>query len=111
MYSIWDDHDFGTNDCIPGPEIEVPTWKRSVWEIYKQNWVNPSYGGGSEQPGCWYDFHIGDVHFLMLDGRYYRDLKGGVNAVQFKRPGCENTQGVISYLQGNRIACSFHCGY
>ncbi|MGC6551230.1 MAG: alkaline phosphatase D family protein [Rubripirellula sp.] len=77
MYSIWDDHDFGTNDCIPGPEIEVPTWKRSVWEIYKQNWVNPSYGGGSEQPGCWYDFHIGDVHFLMLDGRYYRDLKGG----------------------------------
>ena len=77
MYSIWDDHDFGLNDCIPGPEINKPAWKRRVWEIYKQNWVNPSYGGGSKQPGCWYDFKLGDVHFMMLDGRYYRDLKGG----------------------------------
>jgi alkaline phosphatase D len=77
VFSIWDDHDFGTNDCIPGPEIEKPAWKRQVWEIYQQNWANPSYGGGVKQPGCWYDFHIGDVHFIMLDGRYYRDLKGG----------------------------------
>lgn len=77
IYSIWDDHDFGTNDCVPGPDIEFPVWKRPVWEIFKQNWVNPGYGGGSAQPGCWYDFHVGDVHFIMLDGRYYRDLKGG----------------------------------
>lgn len=77
MYSIWDDHDFGTNDCIPGPQIDKPAWKREVWEIFRQNWVNPAYGGGESQPGCWYDFHIGDVHFVMLDGRYYRDLKGG----------------------------------
>lgn len=77
IYSIWDDHDFGVNDCVPGPEIEKPAWKRKVWEIYKQNWVNPGYGGGEKQPGCWYDFMIGDVHFIMLDGRYYRDLKGG----------------------------------
>ncbi|MCG8653576.1 MAG: alkaline phosphatase D family protein, partial [Pirellulales bacterium] len=77
MFSIWDDHDFGTNDCVPGPEIESPPWKRQVWNIFRQNWVNPGYGGGEEQPGCWYDFFIGDVHFIMLDGRYYRDLKGG----------------------------------
>ena len=77
IYSIWDDHDFGTNDCVPGPAIEKPAWKRKVWEIYRQNWVNPSYGSGEKQPGCWYDFMIGDVHFIMLDGRYYRDLKGG----------------------------------
>jgi alkaline phosphatase D len=77
IYSIWDDHDFGVNDCVPGPEIEKPAWKRKVWELYQQNWVNPSYGGGEKQPGCWYDFMIGDVHFIMLDGRYYRDLKGG----------------------------------
>ena len=76
-FSIYDDHDFGKNDCVPGPEIEVPKWKRSVWNVFRQNWVNPSYGGGEKQPGCWYDFHIGDVHFIMLDGRYYRDLKGG----------------------------------
>ena len=76
-YSIWDDHDFATNDCVPGPEVDRPAWKRPVWEIFKQNWVNPAYGGGDEQPGCWFDFHIGDVHFILLDGRYYRDRKGG----------------------------------
>ncbi len=77
IFSIWDDHDFGTNDCVPGPDIEKPAWKREVWNIFRQNWVNPAYGAGQSQPGCWYDFHIGDVHFIMLDGRYYRDLKGG----------------------------------
>ncbi|MEX0320847.1 MAG: alkaline phosphatase [Puniceicoccaceae bacterium] len=75
--TIYDDHDFGMNDCIPGPEINVPYWKPDVWEVFSQNWANPSYGGGENQPGCWYDFYIGDVHFIMLDCRYYRDLDGG----------------------------------
>ena len=48
-----------------------------MWNIFRQNWVNPAYGGGDEQPGCWFDFHIGDVHFILLDGRYYRDRKAG----------------------------------
>ena len=77
VYTIYDDHDFGLNDCNPGPHIERPPWKRKTWEIFKQNWVNPYYGGGTKQPGCWYDFYIGDVHFIMLDCRYYRHLKGG----------------------------------
>ncbi len=76
MYSIYDDHDFGTNDCVPGSEIETPSWKRDVWNRFKQNWANPAYGGGEKQPGCWYDFMMGDVHFIMLDGRYYRSRKG-----------------------------------
>lgn len=71
-YTIWDDHDFATNDSWGGPAIEDPKWKRPVWKIFAQNWANPGYGGGEKQPGCWYDFHIGDVHFIMLDGRYYR---------------------------------------
>ncbi len=77
VYSIYDDHDFGDNDCVPGPQIEKPAWKRKVWNTFRQNWANPGYGGGDAQPGCWYDFVIGDVQFFMLDGRYYRDLKGG----------------------------------
>jgi alkaline phosphatase D len=72
VYSIWDDHDFGTNDCWGGPEIDEPVWKRPVWEVFKENWVNPAYGGGVEQPGCWYTFRRGDVDFFMLDCRYYR---------------------------------------
>ena len=77
IFSIWDDHDFGTDDCVPGPKVDKPAWKRDVWKTFQQNWVNPAYGMGKQQPGCWYDFRIGDVHFIMLDGRYYRDLAGG----------------------------------
>lgn len=76
VYSIWDDHDFGTNDCSGGPETQRPEWKTSVWNVFKQNWVNPGYGSGAHQPGCWYDFHVGDIHFIMLDGRYYRHHDG-----------------------------------
>jgi len=75
VFSIYDDHDFGTNDCVPGPDIEQPPWKRRVWEVFRQNWVNPSYGDGPKQPGCWYTFSIGDVDFFMLDCRYYRTRK------------------------------------
>lgn len=73
IYAIWDDHDFTTNDAGGGPEIRRPEWKIPVWHVFKQNWVNPSYAGDSEdQPGCWFDFYIADVHFIMLDCRYYR---------------------------------------
>jgi alkaline phosphatase D len=75
--AIYDDHDFGNNDCVPGPEVDDPPWKRKVWEVFTQNWNNPAYGGGKEEPGCWFDFYVGDVHFIILDCRYYRDLKGG----------------------------------
>ncbi|MEE2643276.1 MAG: alkaline phosphatase D family protein [Planctomycetota bacterium] len=76
VYSIWDDHDFATNDCNTGPYIDQPAWKPRVWNTFTQNWVNPGFGGGKRQPGCWYDFHIGDVHLIMLDGRYYRHREG-----------------------------------
>lgn len=75
VYAIWDDHDFGLNDSFGGPTLDQPSWKREVWDVFTQNWNNPSYGGGIEQPGVWFDFHIGDVHFIMLDGRYYREEK------------------------------------
>ena len=73
IYGIWDDHDFTTNDGWGGPEIDSPAWKREVWKVFKENWDNPYYGGGEENPGCWFDFRIGDVHFILLDGRYYRE--------------------------------------
>ncbi len=76
VFAIWDDHDFSTDDSWGGPHIDVPAWKRPVWNVFRHNWVNPSYGGGEEQPGVWYDFVIGDVHFIMLDGRYYRTDSG-----------------------------------
>ena len=73
IYGIWDDHDFTTNDGWGGPSIDKPAWKREVWKIFKENYDNPYYGGGEKNPGCWFDFRIGDVHFIMIDGRYYRE--------------------------------------
>ena len=77
IYAIWDDHDFTTNDGWGGPAIEEPKWKREVWKVFKANWDNPYYGGGEEQPGCWFDFWIGKVHFVLIDGRYYRESPKG----------------------------------
>lgn len=73
VFTIWDDHDFSTNDSWGGPRVDIPFWKRDyVWKTFQQNWVNPGYAGGRDQPGCWYTFSVGDVDFIMLDCRYYR---------------------------------------
>ncbi len=72
VFSIWDDHDFGKNDCIGSAGIDDIPWKVPVWNVFKNNFVNPFYGGGDKQPGVWYDFAINGVHFIMLDCRYYR---------------------------------------
>lgn len=72
VYAIYDDHDFTTDDGWGGPAIDTPPWKRNVWKVFRQNWNNPSYGGGPEHPGCYFDFTIADVHFIMMDCRYYR---------------------------------------
>lgn len=77
VYAIYDDHDFGDNDCMPGPKIDEPAWKRPVVDFFSHNWANPGYGGGEENPGCWFEFSIGDVQFFLLDGRYYRDVDSG----------------------------------
>ena len=75
LYAIWDDHDFGGNDSLGGPQIEEPSWKRNVtFRTFKENYVNPYYGQGYEHPGCYFDFSIGDVDFIMLDCRYYRTV-------------------------------------
>ncbi len=79
IYAIWDDHDFTVNDGEGGPEIEIPAWKRPVWNLFKNQWPNPYFGGGDSHPGCWFDFSIGDIDFIMLDCRYYRENPKDVN--------------------------------
>ena len=73
IYAVWDDHDFTYNDQRGGPDRDEPYWKREVLEVFQQQWVNPYYGGGEENPGCWFDFSYGDVDFFVLDTRYYRE--------------------------------------
>ena len=73
VFTIWDDHDFSTNDSWGGPHIDAPFWKpHYAFRTFRENWANPAYAGGDQQPGCWYSFRVGDVDFVMLDCRYYR---------------------------------------
>jgi alkaline phosphatase D len=73
IFAIYDDHDFGDNDCYGTPNKDFPAWKRPVLKTFQDNWANPSYGGGQENPGAWFSFNIGDVDFFFMDCRYYRD--------------------------------------
>lgn len=75
IYAVWDDHDMGMNDQSGGAGLEA-SWKRPNWNVFRQNWNNPHYGGGTEMPGTWHSFSLGDVDFFMTDGRFYRDKKG-----------------------------------
>jgi alkaline phosphatase D len=79
VFSIWDDHDFGTNDCLGSPGTDDIPWKMPVWRVFRENWANPGYGGGELTPGVWYDLSIGDVDFIMLDCRFYRFDPRGKN--------------------------------
>ena len=74
MYAVWDDHDMAMNDSSGGAGLDAP-WKIPNWNVFRQNWNNPHYGGGSEMPGTWHSFSLGDVDFFMTDGRFYRDKK------------------------------------
>ena len=78
QYSIWDDHDFGTNDCHGGAEIDKPNWKKDVWSDFKRQWPNPEYGGKEEHPGCYFTHKFGKkVEFIFMDTRYYREPSSG----------------------------------
>ncbi|TWU31972.1 alkaline phosphatase D family protein [Novipirellula artificiosorum] len=72
MYAVWDDHDMAMNDSAGGAGLEAP-WKIPNWTVFRQNWNNPHYGGGASVPGTWHSFSLGDVDFLMTDGRFYRE--------------------------------------
>jgi len=85
LFAIYDDHDFTVDDGWGGPDVDQPAWKIPVWKTFRNNWNNPAYGGGEKLPGCWFDFSIADVHFIMLDGRTYR-VKGRRQGVEVDRP-------------------------
>src|SRR5690606_16147742 len=71
VYAVWDDHDFGVNDCWYGSDPQDPAWKPDVLRIFTQNWVNPGYGR-ENAPGVWFRFDRGPLRVIMTDGRYYR---------------------------------------
>ena len=61
-YSIWDDHDFGPNNC--DGDYENATLTTSAFNNF---WVNPE-----SKNGVYYSFEKGDVSFIMTDGRTFK---------------------------------------
>lgn len=64
--AIWDDHDYGPNDY--GKSY---VFKSTSREVFRQFWMNPSYGENNE--GTYSRYTYNDVDFFMLDNRWWRD--------------------------------------
>lgn len=79
-YGIYDDHDFGPNDC-DGTHKNAD----EALAAFKEYWPNPSYGL-PEDKGIYCSFVVGDVEFFLLDGRYpaRKQQKTMLGKVQFK---------------------------
>ncbi len=65
--AIWDDHDFGPNDC-DGSFLHKD-WSQQAFESF---WANPGYGLPGEEGGITTQFRFMDVEFFLLDNRYHR---------------------------------------
>lgn len=78
-YGIYDDHDFGPNDCDGDHE-----YADEALAAFKEYWPNPSYGL-PDNKGIYCSFVVGDVEFFLLDGRYQasKDQGSMLGAVQF----------------------------
>lgn len=76
-FAIWDDHDFGPNDAggfFQNREVAL--------EVFDMFWPNPVMGFEGNK-GAVTSFQYNDIHFFLLDNRYYRTQKTnkGVNQI------------------------------
>ena len=78
-YGIYDDHDFGPNDC-DGTHKNAD----EALATFKEYWPNPSYGL-PDNKGIYCSFVVGNVEFFLLDGRYQarKSQKTMLGKVQF----------------------------
>lgn len=82
VYALWDDHDYlfddwnGISNCKklgqPGYDLVfTENDRRSVRQIWMQNWNNPSYGFNDDRGGLFLRTRIGPVDIIMIDNRYF----------------------------------------
>jgi alkaline phosphatase D len=64
-YAIWDDHDYGNNDADKSYIL-----KEKAREIFKNYWMNPSFG--MNEQGIYTRLTYNDVDFFLLDDRWFR---------------------------------------
>lgn len=66
-YAIWDDHDYGPNDCDGA-------WEKKTESrlVHRMLWGNP--GCGEDEQGIYFSFRRGPVEFFCLDDRFFKDV-------------------------------------
>jgi alkaline phosphatase D len=64
-FAIWDDHDFGPNDM--GKNFIL---KETSREVFKNYWLNTSYGFNNQ--GIYSQISYGDVDVFLMDDRWWR---------------------------------------
>lgn len=65
--AIWDDHDFGPNDC-DGTFVHKD-WSQDAFEAF---WANPGYGFAPGSGGITTQLRFMDIDIFLLDNRYHR---------------------------------------
>lgn len=100
QYAIWDDHDFGPNNCdgsFKGKKISE--------KVFKTFWPNPYDSNLVE--GNYFRFQKGDVEVFMLDGRYFSkkwDTLLGETQMQWLFEGLKNSKAAFKILCfGNQV--------
>jgi alkaline phosphatase D len=76
-YTIWDDHDFGPDNCCNTFGL-----KDSSLKVFKGMWPN-TYPEGNEFYGNYFSFRYYDAEFFMTDSRFFRDEPGDTAAAFF----------------------------
>ena len=83
QYAIWDDHDYGPNDA--GKSYILKEQSRNIFKNY---WLNPSYG--EEGKGIYSVVNYGDVDLFLTDDRYFRSEVDLLDSIDGK-PNTEKT--------------------
>lgn len=65
-YAVWDDHDFGPNDCTGDYPL-----KASSLKLHQAFWPNASYGLPNDS-GIYTSFSKPNADFFLTDGRYHK---------------------------------------
>ena len=93
MHAIYDDHDFGMDDCVPGSLVDEPKWKKHVLANFSKNWNNPPVGGGTQNP---------------IVGRLFLWVKCNLSCliVDTIATGRKNQCWVVFRKNGSRIHCN-----
>lgn len=95
-YAIWDDHDYGPNDCDGA-------WIHKDWalEAFQAYWPNPGYGVVDRVAGIATAFRHSDVDFFLLDNRWNR-VNAGAQTLTPQVLGKDQMDWLIQALRGSR---------